>query len=118
MKFWELVSGFRSEPELLQRILADRNWGDFSVWYGEFREIVARQDRQKLDAEIPGELELAVASGSSQVFCLRSDDCLESASPKSCGEILSALDVVKHFGGAMIEELNEYGSAHVGTKRR
>ena len=49
-----------------------------------------------------------------QAFSLSSDGTLRLSRGATGGEILSALGVVMRFGGSVIEEVHEYGSARVG----
>ena len=114
MKFWQLVSGFRSESAILDSVFSNHDWGEFNEWYAQFDSIVAKQDRTILDTAVPDALAHAVASLSSQTFCLVPDGTLRIARDDSDGETMSALDVLKRFGGAAIEDVHEYGSVHLG----
>jgi len=114
MKFWELVSAFCSEPNLLDAVFGKHPDHGFSAHYTNFDALVANQNRDILDAAIPDDLFLFVATRSTQTFSLSADGTLRSAQHASTGQILSAIDVVNRFGGSVIEEVHEYGSARVG----
>ncbi len=113
MKFWQLISAFRSEPAVLKAVLADPDWAEFGDWYARFESIVADQDRITLDTPVPDALARAVASRSSQTFQLTSDGTLCIACGDSDAEKLSAVDVLERFGGAVIEDVHEYGSVQI-----
>ncbi len=113
MKFWQLVSGFREEREMLDAVFADGDWGKFNHWYTEFDSLVDQQSRTVLDTVIPGSLARTVASRSTQTFSLTSDGTLRLARSDSDGETLAAIDVLERFGGAVIEDVREYGSVRV-----
>ena len=113
MKFWQLVSAFRSEASVLKLVFASHDWGQFGDWYTRFESIVAAQDRLVLDEPVPDALVHAVASLSAQEFQLTPDGTLRIASDDCDGEVLSAVDVLERFGGAVIEEVHEFGSVRV-----
>ena len=53
MKFWELVSLFRDDRSQLQRILQMHFDGKYADWLQDFGNIVAQQQRKKLDEVMP-----------------------------------------------------------------
>jgi len=114
MKFWELVSAFRSESNLLDAVFGEHLDHEFSAHYANFDALVDNQNRDILDAAIPDAFVSLVATRSTQTFSLSADGTLRSAQHASTGQILSAIDVVNRFGGSVIEEVHEYGSARVG----
>ena len=114
MKFWELVSAFRNERNILAAVFAEQPEHQFSAHYANFDTLVARQERDVLDAAVPDDLVSLVATRSSQTFSLSGDGTLRSAQRTLDGQILSAIDVVNRFGGSVIEEVHERGSARVG----
>ncbi|MCR9119026.1 MAG: hypothetical protein NXI22_19010 [bacterium] len=113
MKLWELVSAFRSEPSVLESVLSGHGFAEFGINYAMFDQLVNEQNRDILDAVVPNALVHAVACRCSQKFSLGADDVLRLADNANGGKILSALEVVKRFGGAVIEEVLEYGSSRV-----
>ena len=114
MKFWELVSAFRSERNILDAVFAEQPENEFSTHYANFDALVASQNRDVLDAALPDDLVSPVATRSTQTFSLSADGLLRSAQYASDGQIISAIDVVNRFGGSVIEEVLERGSSRVG----
>ena len=114
MKFWELVSAFRTEQSVLDAVFAEHPDHEFSGHYANFNALVDSQNRDVLDATVPDELVLLVASRSTRTFSLSADGTLRLARTELDGQILSAVDVVERFGGSVIEKVHEYGSARTG----
>jgi HEAT repeat protein len=120
MKFWELVSAFREESELVGEVLSRDRWRDpYLAWYAtNFSELVRSGDRAILDALLPLELSREVALASKLRFALDEGTGLlrrageQGGDPSSVCE-LSASEVHDRFGGWIIEEVLEYGSARV-----
>ena len=111
MKFWELVSAFRSERSILEAVFAEQPDHEFSAHFSNFSELVHTQNRAVLDSIVPNELVFLVAARSMQSFSLSENGTLRLARSAMDGQILSALDVVERFGGSVIEEIHERGSA-------
>ena len=114
MKFWELVSAFRSESSLLETVIAEHASPEFRSQYAKFDQFVHDQNRVILDATVPDELVRQIASRSLLTFSLDSTGILRASGSSHVGRTLSALDVVERFGGSVIEEVLERGSSHVG----
>jgi len=119
MKMWEVVSAFRDRQDILYSVFSRDEWRTrYLESYLNFDQLVDRQDRQILDAQVPIELthEIAALYPVSFEFDPKSFTLWKHSS-NSCvaeGHIqLTALQVHDHFGGAWIEEVFEYGSAHV-----
>jgi hypothetical protein len=110
VKFWELASVCREEPQLMQ-LLGDRTeWTTYLDWFRDFDRIVSLQDRRKLNAEIPDEACLHVLRGSRLEFFL-SDGYVRLRSMDPDAERLAASDVFLRFGGSFLEEVCESGLA-------
>ena len=115
MKFWELISAFRSEPVILDAFFSDHPNHEFSDHYASYDAIVTSQNRAILDSIVPYDLVCFVASRSTQTFLLSRDGMTLRSSNHALGGIpISAIDVVNQFGGSIIEEVHEKGSARVG----
>lgn len=112
MRFWELVSACRDEPQLLQRLSANPAWAQYLAWYGDFATLVRTQDRAKLDAEVPDEACLHVLGGSSATYYL-SGGYVRTRRAEASDAQLTAAEVFTRFGGGFLEEVNEAGLAHV-----
>lgn len=113
MKLWELISAFRSEQPHLDSVFAPRSNYPLSEAYADFDSIVEKQERAVLDSVVPAQIIREVAAGSCQVFSLSSDGVLRGFSASSTDMALTALQVVDRYGGSIIEEVNEKGSARV-----
>ena len=114
MKFWELISAFRSERSVFDAVFAEHSDHGFSAHYANFDTLVSAQNRDVLDSVVPQELLLLIASRSKQKFYLSADGTLRLAHPAMEVRILTALDVVERFGGSVIEEVHAFGSARTG----
>lgn len=115
MKFWELISAFRSERDILEFILGKPQWKEFGDHFKNFTSLVKEQNRTILDQQVPYELIKEVCQMSKLKFYLY-DTNLRST--KLFGddnfEELSSLEVFLRYGGECIEEVFEYGSMVVG----
>jgi hypothetical protein len=112
MKFWELTSVMRAEPNLLEVALRKPIWAEYYAWFTNLDKIVDAQDRGKLDARVPDALVRDALSGSRQTFYLYSGQ-LRSRRFTDEDVELSALDAFTHFGGTALEETLEKGSHRV-----
>lgn len=120
MKFWETLSAFREFPSALAEVFGSDRW---SATYGDsflrYAELVRTQDRATLDSHLPVELTRQIAQRCDGLqFCFSTDTGslrrTTLALPAEAGMItLTALDVHDRFGGSVIEEVLEYGSATV-----
>jgi hypothetical protein len=70
MKFWELISAFRTETENLVSVFQKDCWKKYRDHYTHWDEIIARQDRKILDEEIPFDLAREVCALSKLQFYL------------------------------------------------
>jgi hypothetical protein len=112
MKFWELVSYCRGQPVLLDRMADDPAWARFHAWSQDFDQLVARQDRAKLDLELPDDLCRHVLAASTQRYSL-SGGYLRATRPSQPGRHFSAIEVFDRYGGGFLEEISEAGSKKV-----
>jgi hypothetical protein len=119
MKFWELVSIFRSEEDLLQQVLLVPEWAVWLVHYQHFHELVSLQQRDILDTAVPTALASTVAYKSKLRFWIyfeRSPAILTSIAPPSENEEVQQMHAAEawvRFGGSAMEEALEYGSTPV-----
>ena len=112
MKFWELISAFRGFEEQVSETLAKARWNQpYSEWYRNKSQLIDNQEREKLDAPIPEDLvlEVAQAIGDRQVFYLN-EDILRNRLHSPNDTRLTVLEVVKRYGGSIVEGVMEYGS--------
>jgi hypothetical protein len=120
MKFWEAVSAFREFKTALAEVFSSARW---SAIHGDrftrYDELVRTQDRTALDSYLPVELTREIARRCDGLqFCFSPDTgSLRRATPALAADAgaiaLTALDVHDRFGGSVIEEVLEYGSATV-----
>jgi len=113
MKFWQLNSIMRSEPAVLEAILIKPEWDRYYEWYLNDSEIVAAQDREKLDAIMPNDLVRDVLKDSKQKLFL-DGDTLRSYKFGDNDVQISVLSAVERFGGEIVEDVFEKGSFKVG----
>jgi hypothetical protein len=120
MKLWEMLSVFRDQNTVLEKVLRNPKWqAEFWQKYQEFGKLTERQDRQILDALVPVELSREVAAqcpemkfhfnpekGTLHKFVRKTDSGDEHI-------VMTALEVHDQFGGSIIEEVLEKGSANV-----
>jgi hypothetical protein len=115
MKFWTLVSFLRREPDALRLVVEDPRWLIYAGLLNDCDRLVRVHDRSVLDAELPAELCIEALRHSDREYRLR-DGVLtwaNSAAGVDAGPGLSAVDVFTRFGGEVLEEVEEYGSAKV-----
>ena len=112
MKFWELISAFRSETENLNSVFLNPQWTKYKSHYHNINQIAQRQNRQVLDEEIPFELAKEVCEMSKLKFYLYYKDTPHRLASYQQGndtpfEEVSSLDILLRFGGSCIEETVE-----------
>jgi len=120
MKFWEMVSAFRERKDILEKVLHSSMWqAEFWNHYRDFESLDKRQDRQILDAPVPIELSREIAAQCHD-FIFHFDPekgtlhrILSNSTCQDSYPLMTALDVHDKFGGSIIEEVIEKGSANV-----
>lgn len=122
MKFWELTSVFRSETDNLKSVLKNDRWKKFQNYYENLNSIVAKQDREILDEEIPFLLAKEVCELSNLKFYLYYKDnpqCLSSYKQDRDQpfEVLSPFDILVRYGGSFIEETLEKSYSEVTPRK-
>jgi len=121
MKFWELTSAFREEPDILAKVLGQDKWRKYIEYYERLDEIIRDQQREILDGELPFELCYEVAEKSKKEFWLayeKQPQVLYSykASIESLERLLAS-EVLVRFGGNKIEEALECSYTNVYSKQ-
>ena len=112
MKFWELVSVCRREPQLLQRLSENPAWAEYLVWVADFDRLVQTQDRSTLDSVLPDDACRQVLAGSTTTYFL-SDGYLRVTRRAPSDQTLSAVDVFDQYGGSRLEEVQEAGLVRI-----
>jgi hypothetical protein len=116
MKFWELMAVCQEEPELLAR-LADRpEWGQYLDWWRREDSLINNQERDKLDRELPDELCRHILAPSSARYRI-SNGHLQRVPANSAEPTYSAVEIYDRYGGSVLEEVKEKGSARVAPPR-
>jgi hypothetical protein len=119
MRFWELVSAFRDWPDVLRDVFATEPWRrHYLPLYEQYNELVNRQDRDVLDAPVPLALSREVSARCPQRFIFdpasRVLRCARPGEPSAASRVvMTALQVHDGFGGSVIEEVFEKGSARI-----
>lgn len=121
MKFWELISVFRSEEDNLIKVFERDNWSKYRNQYNNFDNLVINQDRTILDEVIPFDLAKEVCEISKMKFYLfykENPNRLRTWVRETDEEyeVVTPLDILLRFGGKFIEETLEYGSSYVIPK--
>ena len=116
MKYWELTSAFREFSEELNEVLCSNRWySPYGEWFGRLSEIIEHQDQEILDHEVPDKLVIEVAKRIGDKLILYKAGSWLRSTPGDGDIELNALDVMQQFGGGVIEEVIEYGSAEIKT---
>jgi hypothetical protein len=120
MKLWEAVSAFRQFNQALAEVFGSERWrATHGQSFLRFDEFVRTQDRRALDSYLPVELtrEIAARCTGLQFSFSAESGYVRAATSGLAAErdaiTMSALDVHDRFGGSVIEEVIEYGSASV-----
>jgi len=120
MKFWEAVSAFREFPDVLAEVFGSDKWRTvYGETFSRWEELVNAQDRAALDEYLPLELTREIAKrcqGLTFGYSAETGHLWRMPAVFAQGlqtMMLSALDVHDRFGGSVIEEVLERGSARV-----
>jgi len=118
MKFWELISAFRSEKENLNSVLEKPVWQKFKVNFQNIEKLVNQQNRKILDEEIPFQLAKEVCEKSKLTFYLyyESNPKILTSWKKETDEkfkIFTPLDILLKYSGNFIEAILEKGSIQI-----
>ena len=121
MKFWELISAFRSEKENLISVLNKSKWRKFRVNFENIDQIIINQNREILNEEIPFDLAKEACEKSKLKFYLYHENNRQvlrsnQLSTKGKFEEITPLEILLRFGGKFLEETLEKGSSFVQDK--
>ncbi|TCO59396.1 hypothetical protein EV192_104237 [Actinocrispum wychmicini] len=112
MKFWQLVSVCRDEPELMERLAGGSEWNEYLEWFRDFARLVRDGDRSRLDAELPTAACVHVLSAS-RLELFESGRYLRSRRAGPADRKVTAVEVLSRYGGAFLEDLLEAGLARL-----
>jgi hypothetical protein len=113
MKFWELVSLFRDETEVLEKGLAEKRWSDFQDMFYDFDFLVSAKHDEVLDKIIPDLLMQKLAALSTKQYTFDAKNKVlskQNATEETKLEVLSMQAVIEKFGDSFLEEIEEKGS--------
>ncbi len=106
---------FRSQRADLRVVLQKCGCRDYLRWLERWEDLVRRQDRGILDHELPDEVVLAAMARLEMEFYVDEFQQLrlltEYRQPAGGTKVLGAVEVASRYGGAIIEEVLEKGSA-------
>ncbi|SRR6266545_1012951 len=112
MKFWELESVCRGQPDLMER-LADRpEWAVYLDWYQDFDALVDQQDREKLDAIVPDKACVHVLARS-RTMLYEGDAHIRTRRCEPTDRTVSMVDILTRYGGTFLEDVMEFGLARI-----
>ncbi|MFC8013821.1 hypothetical protein [Streptomyces cinereoruber] len=113
MKLWELASVCRSHPACLPLVESERReeWRDILDAWKNFQDIVSMQDRRVMDRELPDDLCRIALEGVAQRYLINGGVLRAESGEKS----ISAVTIFDLYGGGILEEVAEYGSARVAN---
>ena len=114
MKFWQLTSLLRERLySIIELARTKSEWVHFAQWVDRQPRLIASQDREKLDAELPDDLVRAVLSSVDMPFRVDLVGWVRTASRSDTKyECLSAFEAFDHFGGEVLEDAVEKGVSH------
>jgi hypothetical protein len=112
MRLWELTSVCRDERHLLERLGDRPEWTELLRWALDSDRLVAVEDREKLDRELPDEACRHVLRESQHRYYL-SEGYVRIRPWGSVEAVLSAVDVLDRYGGHVLEDVHEYGLVKV-----
>ncbi|WP_295512708.1 hypothetical protein [uncultured Sulfitobacter sp.] len=110
MKFWELTSICRDEPDLLAKVLRGYSDQKYANWLDNMPNIVLQQQREKLDAVVPHELcEAALKPHKGKLY--KNGPHVRKNRLNPSDTEVSYFEVFRLFGAQFLEEVLEKGSA-------
>lgn len=117
MKFWELISVTRGERSVVIRAAGVKpEWAVFGEWATTYDDIIARQDRAKLDLDLDPDFVRAALIASHLRFYLTTKPgypvmCKDRVSPQD--SMMLALEAFDLYGGHAMEQTVEFGSYRI-----
>lgn len=103
------MSVCRDEPELVERLADSPEWAEYVGWWHNQHVLIANQDRDKLDHQLPDDLCRHVLIGSSTRYRILHGHVRRAANDTE-GQTYSAIEIYDRYGGSVLEEVNEFGS--------
>jgi hypothetical protein len=124
MKFWELVSIFRTEKNKIEEVLREQHWTEFLKSFEIIDDLIKNQNRLVLDQEVPFELVKEICNRSELKFWLYFDnnEPILSSHKRSFDdkfELLRPIDIIERYNnGSLMEEALEFGTVKIGMASR
>lgn len=111
MKFWALVSCFRSQKELLESVLSLPEWNYYYEQYLNYPDLVEKQKRDILDMVLPDDLCRSVLVKCEWKYVVNGLELARIATKDipQRHDTLSAIDVYNKYGGDCLEDVEEFG---------
>ena len=117
VKFWELISVTRGERSVVIRAAGIKpEWAVFGEWAATYEDIIAKQDRSKLDLDLDADFVRAALIAARLRFYLS----IKSGYPALYKErtdpedsMMLALEAFDLYGGQAMEQAVEYGSYRI-----
>jgi uncharacterized protein YfaA (DUF2138 family) len=114
MKFWQLLSIFRDEHELLTEVLKKDKWVYYQKNYKTLENIINQQQRDILDCEVDNELLEEIVSKSKKViYWSLSDGKIYSYKNISTTKEIQISKAISLFPHDSIEEVFEKSESSV-----
>ena len=115
MKYWQLRSVVRNAEAFRSVAESNRDWREFLTWLENEATIVEKQDRTKLDYQLPILFVQAVLAQSDLSCYLSHVGWLRSYKTSTDDEAVTVLDAFNRFGGEKLEEAWERGCVDISA---
>jgi len=108
MKFWQLISIFRNEENIIKEELLKDNWKIYLSIYENYEFIVKNQKREFLDIQVDEELLRTICKKSKKIifYATRSQE-LYSYENKDTDSKITLAEAVESFDHNSLEEVFE-----------
>src|SRR5262249_24880620 len=118
MKFWQLASVCRGQPQIPLATASHRaEWHEYAEWYEQLDKLIRAQDRVKLDYELPDDYVRAVLQDCALTYFEGDDGWLRSYRHAPGDRELSALQTFDKYGGPALEDAQEFGAVEYPVKK-
>jgi hypothetical protein len=97
--------------------VSKNEWKFIVEWIDEYKTIVSTQDRKKLDHELPDDFVLRALKKNKMKFYISNQSVIRSRRMSIFDKAVLASDIFTQYGGEIIEEILERGSAVSSLKK-
>ncbi|GAA3260826.1 hypothetical protein ACFO1B_55950 [Dactylosporangium siamense] len=112
MKFWELFSVARTAPDAMLRLGDMPEWTEYLAWWHDRAALIRARDNAKLDLEMPDEACRHVLEAVPNRYWI-AGGTIRGVREGTPEPTYSAVEIFDRFGGSILEEVDERGSARV-----